>query len=76
MLEPGIQKILDGMNALEGPPAHEVPVEQARAGHEQETEELGGPGEEVGAVRDVEIAGAGGPIPRADRTSHSSRPAA
>ena len=25
------------MNALEGPPAHEVPVEQARAGHEQET---------------------------------------
>ena len=63
MLEPGIQKILDGMNALEGPPAHEVPVEQARAGHEQETEQLGGPGEEVGAVRDVEIAGAAGPIP-------------
>ena len=62
-LEPGIQKILDAMNALEGPPAHEVPVEQARAGHEQETAELAGPGEEVGEVKDVEVPGAGGPIP-------------
>jgi acetyl esterase len=62
-LDPGIQKVLDGMNALEGPPAHEVPVEQARAGHEQETEALGGPGDEVGEVRDVEIDSAGGPIP-------------
>ena len=56
-MDPGIQKVLDGMNALEGPPAHEVPVEQARAGHEQETEQLGGPGEEVGNVEDVELAG-------------------
>jgi acetyl esterase len=64
-LEPGIQKILDGMNALadEGPPAHEVPVEQARAGHEQETQQLAGPGEEVGDVKDVEATGSGGPIP-------------
>ena len=45
------------MNALEGPPAHEVPVEQARAGHENETEQLGGPGEEVGEVSDAELAG-------------------
>jgi acetyl esterase len=60
---PDIQKILDGMNSLEGPPAHEVPIEQARAGHEQETEQLGGPGEEVGEVRDIEITGAGGAIP-------------
>ena len=56
-MDPGIQKVLDGMNALEGPPAHEVPVDQARAGHEQETELLGGPGEEVGNVEDVELAG-------------------
>ena len=62
-LEPGIQKILDAMNALEGPPAHEVPVDQARAGHEQETEQLAGPGEEVGEVKEVEVPGAGGPIP-------------
>jgi len=62
-VDPGIQKVLDGLNALDGPPAHEVPVAQARAGHEQETELLGGPGEEVGEVRDVEIAGAGGPVP-------------
>jgi acetyl esterase len=62
-LAPGIQKVLDGLNALEGPPAHEVPIEQARAGHEQETAQLSGPGEEVGEVRDVEVAGTAGPIP-------------
>jgi acetyl esterase len=62
-LAPGIQKVLDGLNALEGPPAHEVPIEQARAGHEQETAQLSGPGEEVGEVRDGEVAGTAGPIP-------------
>ena len=56
-MDAGIQKVLDAMNALEGPPAHEVPVEQARAGHENETEQFGGPGEEVGEVRDAELAG-------------------
>ncbi len=64
-IEPGIKKVLDGMNALadEGPPAHEVPVEQARAGHEQETQQLAGPGEDVGEVKNVEATGPGGPIP-------------
>jgi acetyl esterase len=56
-MDPGIQKVLDAMNALEGPPAHEVPVAQARAGHEQETAQLAGPGDEVGAVEDTELAG-------------------
>jgi acetyl esterase len=56
-MDPGIQQVLDAMNALEGPPAHEVPVEQARAGHEQETAQLAGPGEEVGGVEDTELAG-------------------
>ena len=41
------------MNAVAGPPAHEVPVEQARAAHSAETERLCGPGEEVAEVRDV-----------------------
>jgi acetyl esterase len=72
-LDPGIQEVLDGLNALDGPPAHEVPVEQARAGHEQETEQLGGPGEEVGDVRDIEVTGAGGPIPV--RVYHPLEPA-
>jgi acetyl esterase len=62
-MDSGIQQVLDAMNALEGPPAHEVPVEQARAGHEQETAELAGPGEEVGEVKDVEAPGAARPIP-------------
>jgi len=61
-VDPGIQRVLDGLNAVEGPPAHEVPVAQARAGHEHETEVLGGPGEEVGEVSDIEVAGVGGPI--------------
>jgi acetyl esterase len=61
-VDPGIQKVLDGMNALDGPPAQDVPVAQARAGHEQETALLSGPGEEVGEVRDIEVAGIGGPI--------------
>ena len=71
MLEPGIQKVLDGMNALEGPPAHEVPIEQARAGHEQETAQLSGPGEEVAEVRDVTVPGPGGRDPGARPTARS-----
>jgi acetyl esterase len=62
-VDPGIQKVLDAMNALEGPPAHEVPVEQARAGHEDETEQLGGPGDEVAEVQELRVPGAGGVIP-------------
>ena len=50
------------MLALSGPPAHEVPVDQARAGHEAETEQLSGPGR----------AGRGGPRPR-DRGRRRAR---
>jgi acetyl esterase len=63
MLDPGIQKVLDGMNAIEGPPAHEVPIEQARAGHEQETAQLSGPGDEVAEVQELRVAGPGGVVP-------------
>ena len=51
------------MLAMTGPPAHEVPVDQARAGHEAETEHMSGPGEPVAEVRDLEIATPSGPIP-------------
>ena len=44
VLDPDIAAVLEGMIAAPGPPAHEVPVEQARAGHEAETEHLCGPG--------------------------------
>jgi len=43
------------MRAVAGPPAHEVPIEQARAGHEAETVHLSGPGEPVAEVRDIEV---------------------
>jgi acetyl esterase len=51
------------MLAMPGPPAHEVPVEQARAGHEAESEVLSGPGEPVEEVRDLEIAAPSCAIP-------------
>ena len=41
------------MNAVSGPPAHEVPVEEARAAHSAETERLCGPGDAVAEIRDV-----------------------
>jgi len=51
------------MLAVDGPPAEEVPIEQARAGHEAETEQLSGPGEPVAEVRDVAVPAPGGTIP-------------
>jgi acetyl esterase len=62
-LDPEIGAILEGLLALGDTPAHEVPVEQARAGHENEARELSGPGEEVAEVRDVAVESAHGPIP-------------
>ena len=37
MLDDEIQPIVQLMNAAPGPPAHEVPVHQARAAHDRET---------------------------------------
>jgi acetyl esterase len=62
-LHPEIQAILDGMNALPGPPAHEVPVAAARAAHVAEAERLSGRGEPVDQVRDVTVPGPGGDVP-------------
>jgi acetyl esterase len=63
VLDPEIRPIVDRMEAAPGPPAHLVPVAQARAAHDRETLELSGPGEEVAEVRDLEAPGPGGPIP-------------
>jgi acetyl esterase len=43
------------MLALATAPPHEVPIEQARAGHEAETTQLSGPGGEVAEVRDITV---------------------
>jgi acetyl esterase len=51
-LHPEIQAVLDDMNAEPGPPAHELPVAQARANHAAESRRLCGPGEPVAEVRD------------------------
>ena len=63
MLDDEIQPIVQLMNAAPGPPAHEVPVHQARAAHDRETEVMSGPGEEVAEVRRLEAPGPAGPIP-------------
>ena len=55
--------MVDLMNAAPGPPAHLVPIAQARAAHVRETELLSGPGEPVAEVRDLELPGPGGPVP-------------
>ncbi|MDA0184660.1 alpha/beta hydrolase [Solirubrobacter phytolaccae] len=51
-----IQRILDALPD-DGPPAHEVPIEQARMAHLTETEVLAGEGVPVEHVADEEIAG-------------------
>jgi acetyl esterase len=63
VLDPEIQPIVDMIEAAPGPPAHLVPLDQARAAHERESRLLGGPGEEVESVRDVTVPGPGGAIP-------------
>jgi acetyl esterase len=62
VLHPEIQAILDAMNAAPAPPAHELPVEEARAAHAAESVVLSGPGEPVAEVRDVHVPAAGGEV--------------
>ena len=50
------------MLAVDGPPAHDVPVDQARAGHDAETKYLSGPGEPVAEVRELRIESPSGAI--------------
>jgi acetyl esterase len=63
VLDPEIQPIVDLIEAAPGPPAHLVPIEQARIAHDRETAIMSGPGEEVAEVRDITVPGPGGAIP-------------
>jgi acetyl esterase len=63
VLHPEIQPILDEMNAAPGPPAHELPINEARAAHVAETAWLCGEGEPVAEIRNVTVPGPGGDIP-------------
>jgi acetyl esterase len=62
LLDPEIKPIVEMMEAAPGPPAHLVPIAQARAAHDREAEIMSGPGEPVAEVRDVQAPGPGGPI--------------
>jgi acetyl esterase len=63
VLDPKIEEVLAGMLAAPGPPAHEIPIEQARINHRMETERLCGAGPAVADVRDLMVPGPGGDIP-------------
>jgi acetyl esterase len=56
VLDPEIQQILDGFPG-DGPPAHEVPIDLARAAHITETAVLAGEGVPVYNVKEDVIAG-------------------
>jgi acetyl esterase len=56
-LDPELQELLDAWAAVEGPPAHEVPVSQARMAHLSETEHLAGQGPDVAHVADETAGG-------------------
>ena len=51
------------MLAAGGPPAHEVPIDLARKGHETETELFSGPGEAVAELTDITVPGPAGDVP-------------
>ena len=63
MLDPEIEAVLAGILAAPGPPAHEIPIEQARINHRMETAELCGAGPAVAGVRDLTVPGPGGDVP-------------
>jgi acetyl esterase len=63
VLDPKIEAVLAGMLAAPGPPAHEIPIEQARINHRMETERLCGAGPAVADVCDLMVPGPGGDIP-------------
>ena len=55
VIDPELQPILDAMLALPGPPPEDVPVDQARAAHVAETEQLAGARPGVAHVSDDEL---------------------
>jgi acetyl esterase len=62
VLDPEIQRIVEMIESVPGPPAHLVPIAQARAAHDRETALMSGPGEEVAEVRELDVPGPAGPI--------------
>ena len=58
-LDGELRQILDAWAVDDGPPAHEVPVDQARRAHLAETESLAGEGPAVAQVQDTTVAGVG-----------------
>jgi acetyl esterase len=57
VIHPELRPIVEAMLALPGPPPEDVPVDQARAAHAAETEQLAGRGPDVAHVEDGEVAG-------------------
>jgi acetyl esterase len=62
VIDPELQEVLRGLEAPGAPPAHEVPLQQARAAHVAEAELLSGPGEPVAEVHEMAIPAPGGEV--------------
>lgn len=57
-----IERVLAGMLAAPGPPPHQLPIDQVRMNHANETAALCGEGEPVASERDLLVPGPGGDI--------------
>lgn len=62
-LDPDVERVLAGILAAPGPPAHELPVAQARATHAAETAALCGDGDPVREEIDLRVPGPAGDVP-------------
>lgn len=61
-LHPDVARVLERQLAAGGPPAHEAPLAEIRAGHERESAELSGPGEPVAEVTELRVPRPGGEV--------------
>ena len=57
MLDPDVERVLADMAAAGGPPAHALPIEEARAASEITSRRYGGPGDPVARVEDADLGG-------------------
>jgi acetyl esterase len=72
MLDPKAREFLDYVASLNLPPPETIPLAEMRARYEETFTRLGGPGVDVGSVRDLDVPGPQGPIPVRVYTPHAA----
>jgi acetyl esterase len=74
MLHRDIERILRAQLAFPGPPPEAVPINQARAAHEEETARLGGHGPDLAEVRELTFPAPGGSVAVRVYRPHGAEP--